>query len=77
MTASAFTRRQALRSGVLGVASLTIADRLLALGGNNEALAAMKPTLPKAGYGDLVHKVARSWRCRRASSTSNSAVPGR
>ena len=45
------TRRQALKSGVMGVASLTIAERLLALGGHNEALASLKPTLAKSGYG--------------------------
>jgi hypothetical protein len=36
MTATPFTRREALKSGVLGVASLTIAERLLAYGGQNE-----------------------------------------
>ena len=51
-----FTRRQALKNGALGVASLTIAERLLALGGNNEALASLKPSLAKSGYGPLVHK---------------------
>ncbi len=50
------TRRQALKSGVLGVASLTISERLLAMGGNNEALASLKPTLAKPGYGGVVVK---------------------
>ena len=53
---TSITRRQALKSGVLGVASLTIGERLLAMGGNNEALASLKPTLAKPGYGDLVHR---------------------
>jgi secreted PhoX family phosphatase len=35
------------------VASLSVADRLLAYSGANEALAAMKPTLAKPGYGPL------------------------
>ena len=56
MTATPFTRREALSNGVLGVASLTIAERLLAYGGQNEALAAMKPTLAKKGYGPPVFK---------------------
>ena len=45
-----------MKSGVLGVASLTVAERLLAYGGNNEALASLKPTLAKPGYGALVFK---------------------
>ena len=53
MTATAFTRRQALKNGLIGVASLTVAERLLAYGGANEALAALKPTHPKPGYGPL------------------------
>ena len=57
MTTTPFTR-EALRNGVLGVASLTIAERLLAYGGQNEALTAMKPTLAKKGYGPPVLALA-------------------
>ena len=53
MDAAPFTRREALKSGVLGVASLTVAERLLAFGGANDALAALKPTVAKPGYGPL------------------------
>ncbi len=56
MSTTPFTRREALRNGILGVASLTVAERLLAYGGQNEALAAMKPTLAKKGYGPPVFK---------------------
>ena len=60
MTGSAITRRDALKNGMLGVASLTIAERLLAYGGVNEALASMKPTLAKEGYGSLVHRKGKA-----------------
>jgi secreted PhoX family phosphatase len=53
MTASRITRRQALRHGLVGVASLTVAERLLAYGGADDALAALKPTHAKPGYGPL------------------------
>jgi secreted PhoX family phosphatase len=56
MTATGMTRREALKTGAMGVASLTIAERLLALGGQNEALASMKPRLAKAGYGPVIRK---------------------
>jgi secreted PhoX family phosphatase len=48
---SEITRRQALKQGALGVASLTIAERVLAYAGTNEALASLEPTLAKPGYG--------------------------
>jgi uncharacterized protein len=50
---STITRRQALKQGMLGAASLTVAERLLAYGGANEALAALKPTDARPGYGPL------------------------
>ena len=53
MSATPFTRRDALKNGLLGVASITVAERLLSYGGANDALAAMKPTLSKPGYGPL------------------------
>jgi hypothetical protein len=57
---SVITRRQALKQGMLGVASLTVADRLLAMGGSNEALASLKPTLAKSGYGPVQVKDGRA-----------------
>ena len=67
MTATPFTRREALKNGVLGVASLTVAERLLAYGGQNEALAAMKPTLAKTGLrAASCSRRASRWPCRRA-----------
>ena len=53
MTATPFTRREALKNGMIGVASLTVAERLLAWGGANDALAALRPTAQKPGYGPL------------------------
>ena len=51
---SALTRRQALKQGALGVASLTVAERLLAYGGQNEALAALQADARRSqGYGPL------------------------
>ena len=66
VTATPFTRREALKSGMIGVASLTVAERLLAYGGANEALAALRPTLAKQGYGPPCSRRASRWRCRRA-----------
>ncbi len=50
---SSMTRRDALRRGVFAAASLTAADTLLAYGGHNEALAALKGSFGKPGYGPL------------------------
>ena len=61
MTASAFTRRQALKNGIAGVASLTVAERILAYGGANEALASLRPRLDKPGYGALVHRKGKAF----------------
>ena len=51
MTTTPFTRREALKNGRTGGGKPHVAERLLAYGGQNEALAAMKPTLAKKGYG--------------------------
>ena len=78
MTATPFTRREALKNGVLGVASLTIAERLLAYGGQNEALAAMKPTLAKNGLrAARVQEGPAARPAEGLSSTSASTAPGR
>ena len=78
------TRRQALKQGILGVASLTIGERLLAHGGNNEALAALKPTQAKPGYGPLQIKKGKDFalpkgfdyvRFGRAGSTMSDGLP--
>ena len=50
------TRRHVLKRGAVAVASLTVADRILASAGNSEALAALKPTMAKPGYGPLQYK---------------------
>jgi secreted PhoX family phosphatase len=50
---TAITRRQALKQGIVGVAGLTVAERLLAYGGANDALAALKPRSARPGYGPL------------------------
>jgi secreted PhoX family phosphatase len=53
---SAITRRQALSRGIAAAASLTVADKLLAYGGHNEALAALGEAFDKPGYGPLQFK---------------------
>ncbi len=55
------TRRQALKQGLAGVASLTAAERLLAHGGANEALASLRPTSGRPGYGPLQYQGAKAF----------------
>jgi secreted PhoX family phosphatase len=51
---SSITRRQAIRRGMAAAASLTVAERMLAHGGHNEALAAASETFSgRPGYGPM------------------------